>query len=46
MIEVSVSGIVFDIVKLFTLLMIISVVRVLCDGLKTTVLRKVFLVAA
>jgi len=43
---VSVSGIVFDIVRHFTLLMLISVARVLCDGLKTTVLREVFLMAA
>jgi len=42
----SVSGIVFDIVRHFTLLMIIGVARVLCDGLKTTVLRGVFLMGA
>jgi len=42
----SVSGVVFDIVRHFALLAIVSVARVLCDGLKTTVLREVFLIAA
>jgi hypothetical protein len=46
MIEMSVSGIGFDIVRHFTLLVIISVVTVLCDGFKTTVSREVFLMAA
>jgi hypothetical protein len=46
MIEMSVSVVGFDIVRHFTLLLIISVARVLCDGLKTTVLREIFLMAA
>jgi hypothetical protein len=46
MIEMSVSGIGFGIVRHFTLLVIISVARVLCDGLKTIVSREVFLMTA